>query len=76
MMYTSCPLTVSSITAQLPLGSVVTLGRNEIDYVVTEYGIASLRGCNIKKRVENLIAIAHPDFRSELRAQADAINLW
>ncbi|MCR4842355.1 MAG: hypothetical protein K5840_03715 [Eubacterium sp.] len=62
--------------ARLPLGSVVTLGRNEIDYVVTEYGIAPLRGRNIKTRVENLIAIAHPDFRAELRGQAEEINLW
>ena len=68
--------TISTITAQLAPGSVVTLGRNEIDYVVTEYGIAPLRGRSIRKRVENLIAIAHPDFRAELRRQADELNLW
>lgn len=68
--------TVSSITAQLAPGSVVTLSRNEADYVVTEYGIAPLRGRSVRQRVENLIAVAHPDFRSELRAQAQKLLLW
>ena len=68
--------TVSSITAQLEPGSVVTLSRNEVDYVVTEYGIAPLRGRSVRQRVENLIAIAHPDFRGELREQANRWRLW
>ena len=68
--------TVSTITAQLELGSVVTLSRNELDYVVTEYGIAPLRGRSIRQRVENLIAVAHPDFRAELRQQAQQLKLW
>lgn len=68
--------TVSTITAQLEPGSVVTLGRNQLDYVVTEYGIAPLRGRSVRQRVENLIAVAHPDFRAELRAQAQALMLW
>ena len=68
--------TVSSITAQLDPGSVVTLSRNEADYVVTEYGIAPLRGRSVRQRVENLISVAHPDFRSELRAQAKKLLLW
>ena len=68
--------TVSSITAQLEPGSVVTLSRNEADYVVTEYGIAPLRGRSVRQRVENLIAVAHPDFRAELRQQAQKLLLW
>ena len=68
--------TVSTITAQLEKGSVVTLSRNELDYVVTEYGIAPLRGRSIRQRVENLIAIAHPDFRKELREEARQLLLW
>ena len=68
--------TVSSITPQLTAGSVVTLSRNEVDYIVTEYGIAQIRGCSVRRRVENLIAVAHPDFRAELRKQADALMLW
>ena len=68
--------TVSTITAQLEPGSIVTLSRNELDYVVTEYGIAPLRGRSVRQRVQNLIAVAHPDFREELRAQAQKLMLW
>ena len=56
-------------------GSVVTLSRNEIDFVVTEYGIARLRGLSVRERVKNLIAIAHPDFRAELKKEADRLLL-
>ena len=69
--------TISSINVSLDAGSVVTLGRNELDYVVTEYGIAQIRGKSVRQRVENLIAIAHPDFRAELRKQANTLfNLF
>jgi acyl-CoA hydrolase len=67
---------VSSINAQLPLGSTVTLSRNDIDYIVTEYGIASLRGRSVRDRVERLIAVAHPDFRNQLRKDAERLMLW
>jgi len=59
---------VSKITPMLKEGSVVTLSRNDVDYVVTEYGIVSLRGRSIRERAELLISIAHPDFRDELRS--------
>ena len=39
--------------------------------VITEYGIAKLRQRTVKQRVENLIAVAHPDFRAELRKEAN-----
>jgi len=68
--------TVSTITAQLAPGSVVTLSRNEVDYVVTEYGIAPLQGRSVRQRVENLIAVAHPDFRAQLREDANRLLLW
>ena len=68
--------TVSSITAQLAPGSIVTLSRNEVDCVVTEFGVAWLKGRNVRQRVENLIAVAHPDFRAELRADAEKYMLW
>ena len=68
--------TVSTITAQLEPGSIVTLSRNELDYVVTEYGIAPLRGRSVRQKVRNLIAVAHPDFRAELQAQAEKLMLW
>lgn len=67
---------VSSINAQLPLGSVVTLSRNDLDCVVTEYGTAYLRGRTVRQRVNNLIAVAHPDYREQLRKDADRLLLW
>ncbi len=68
--------TVSKIQATLAPGAAVTIPRNSADYIVTEYGIARLRGRSLRQRVENLIAIAHPDFRAELRRQADQLMLW
>jgi acyl-CoA hydrolase len=52
----------------------VTLSRNDVDYVVTEYGVASLRGTTIKERVERLIGIANPKFRDELLKKAKEIG--
>ena len=68
--------TLSSIVAQHAPGGVVTLSRNTVDYIITEFGIAPMRGRSVRQRVENLIAVAHPDFRSELRQQADELHLW
>ena len=61
---------ISKIVPQLKQGAAVTLSRNDVDYVVTEYGVAHLKGTNIRERVELLIGIAHPKYRDELRAQA------
>ena len=61
---------ISKIVPQLNLGAAVTLSRNDVDNVVTEYGVVSLRGTSIRERVELLISIAHPKFRDELRRQA------
>lgn len=60
----------SKIVPQLTPGAIVSLSRNDVDYVVTEYGVAELRGTNVHERVERLIAIAHPKFRDELYQQA------
>ncbi|GHU65174.1 4-hydroxybutyrate CoA-transferase [Clostridia bacterium] len=67
---------VSRIGALLSQGSVVTISRNDIDYIVTEYGVARMKGANIAERVEALIQIAHPDFRDELKADAKKYKLW
>ena len=67
--------TISTIMPTLAPGSVVTLSRNEIDFVVTEYGIAKLRGKTIAQRVEELINVAAPEFREELRKQARELKL-
>lgn len=66
---------VSRIVPRLEAGSVVTVPRCLADYVVTEYGIASLRGKTLRHRAEELIAVAHPDFRAELRKEAEKL-LW
>lgn len=67
---------ISKIVAELPQGSKVTLGRSDIDYVVTEFGVAHLKGKTIKERVEAMIGIAHPDFREDLRKEAEKVLLW
>ena len=67
--------TVSKILPQLTPGAVVSISRNLVDHVVTEYGIAKLRDRTVRQRVENLIAVAHPDFRGELRQQARKLLL-
>lgn len=61
---------VSTIVPVLPEGSAVTLHRSNTDHIVTEYGIAYMRGRTVRERTLNLIAVAHPDFRAELRTQA------
>ena len=61
---------VSTIVPMLPEGSAVTLHRSNTDHLVTEHGIAYLRGRTVRERALNLIAVAHPDFRAELRTQA------
>jgi len=65
--------TISRIVPQLPLGTIVTVPRVLADRVVTEYGIAELRGKTQRERAEALIAVAHPDFRAELRKEAQRL---
>lgn len=57
---------VSRIVPLITEGSAVTTSRNDVHYVVTEYGIANLKGKTLRQRAEALVAIAHPDFREEL----------
>ncbi len=61
---------VSRIVPVLPEGTAVTVPRTFVDYVVTEHGVATLQGKTIRERVNELITVAHPDFRSELRREA------
>ena len=68
--------TISTIVPVLSPGSIVTLSRNNVDYIITEYGIAPMKGRSIRERVKNLIRIAHPDFRDELRDEAQKYCLW
>ena len=64
---------MSKIKTMLTPGAVVTVPRNYVDYVVTEYGIAHLKGATVSERIAQLIAIAHPDDRDRLREEAKAI---
>jgi acyl-CoA hydrolase len=61
---------ISKIVATLRPGAAVSLSRNDVDWVVTEYGAVNLRGTTIAERVSLLISIAHPDFRDGLYADA------
>ncbi|QNO13880.1 acetyl-CoA hydrolase/transferase family protein [Alkalicella caledoniensis] len=67
--------TVSKIVTRLTHGATVSLSRNDVDYVVTEYGVVNLRGTSIRDRVNLLISIAHPDFRDQLRQEAKELRL-
>lgn len=58
--------TISKITPCLAEGAICTTSKNEVDYIVTEYGIAHLRGETLSSRAKQLISIAHPNFRDEL----------
>lgn len=60
----------SKITTVLPVGSAVTTPRTDIQFVVTEYGVANIQYETIENRVKSLIAIADPDFRDELLFEA------
>ena len=59
----------SRIVPFLAQGAAVTTSRNDVDYVVTEYGIARLKGKTLKQRARALIAVAHPDFRPMLEEE-------
>ncbi|MBI5592458.1 MAG: acetyl-CoA hydrolase/transferase family protein [Deltaproteobacteria bacterium] len=61
---------VSRIVRELDRGSAVTTSRNDVHFIVTEYGAAELRGKCIRDRARALIAIAHPEFRDSLTMQA------
>ncbi len=63
--------TISRITPMLKPGAGVVTTRGHVHYVVTEFGVVNLHGLNLRQRAEALISIAHPDFRAELRKQAN-----
>ncbi len=60
---------LSRIVSHLDEGAIVTTTRTDVHYIVTEYGIAEMRGKSVHQRAEALISIAHPDFRSDLRKE-------
>ena len=67
---------ISRIVPTLTPGTHATTSKNDVNYVVTEYGVAQLRGKSARQRADALIAIAHPDFRAELRAEASRMCVF
>lgn len=69
MPSTAAKGTISKIVPLLDEGATVTTSRNDVDYVVTEFGVAKLKGKTLKQRAAALINIAHPKFRDELNKE-------
>ena len=67
--------TISKIKPILTPGSIVTTGKNEVDYIVTENGVARLKGLTAGKRAQLLISLAAPQFREELTFEAKKMHL-
>ncbi|WP_040292684.1 acetyl-CoA hydrolase/transferase family protein [Acetonema longum] len=67
---------ISRITCELDRGAAVSTSRNDVHYIVTEYGVANLRGKSLRERAKALIAIAHPDFRETLREEAQRTGVF
>ncbi len=65
---------ISRIAAELAAGAVITTPRHQLDLVVTEFGVASLRGRTVHERAVALAGVAHPDFRDDLLAHADTLK--
>jgi 4-hydroxybutyrate CoA-transferase len=65
---------LTRIVPMLKQGSGVVTTRNDVHFVVTEFGVASLYGKSIRKRAMELINVSHPDFRDELTAEAKKLG--
>lgn len=68
--------TVSKIVPTLPAGAAVTTSKNDVDMIVTEWGVAQLKGKPIRERTRALIGIAHPAFRDELEFAAKKMGYF
>lgn len=66
---------ISKIVCQLKPGAAVSLSRNDIEYLVTEYGVVNLKGKTVKERVGLIISVAHPKFREHLMQEAKKAGL-
>ncbi|MBQ9730783.1 MAG: 4-hydroxybutyrate--acetyl-CoA CoA transferase [Bacilli bacterium] len=66
---------VSKIVCQLKPGAAVSLSRNDLHYLVTEYGVVNLKGTTIRERVEKIISVAHPKFRDQLMEEAIKLGI-
>lgn len=66
----------SNIIPFMPFGTTVTVPRQSVHYIVTEYGVANMKGASTYVRAERLINIAHPDFRDDLIKKAEEFGIW
>lgn len=66
---------ITRIVPTLAPGTHMSTSKNDINYVVTEFGVAQLRGKSAKQRVQEMIPIAHPDFLAELTEAAKQMHL-
>ncbi len=66
----------SRILPSLPPCTIITIPRQQVDYIVTEFGAAQLKAKSTWRRAEMLIDIAHPDFREELIKKAEEQKIW
>jgi len=66
---------ITRIVPTLAPGTHMSTSKNDINYVVTEFGVAQLRGKSAKQRAQEMISIAHPDFRAELTAAAQQMHI-
>jgi acyl-CoA hydrolase len=71
---TGGPSPQSKIVFELKPGAKVSVSRNDVDTIVTEYGVAQLMGKSVGERVKAMTAIAHPDFREDLLVQAKKVG--
>ena len=71
---TKAGVRTSTILSTFPVGTITSTTRNDVDWIVTEYGARKLKFKPLSWRAKNLIAIAHPDFREELTFQAKKIG--
>jgi len=67
--------TISTIVPTLAPGAGVTVPSQDVDTIVTEYGVAELRGRCVRDRLEALVRIAHPNFRDWIREEAHQLNI-
>lgn len=65
----------SRIVTGFSPGTIVTVPRTDVAFLVTEFGVANLKGKTVWERAKALIAIAHPDLRDELEEQARKLNI-
>ncbi|MEQ8200384.1 MAG: acetyl-CoA hydrolase/transferase C-terminal domain-containing protein [Syntrophomonadaceae bacterium] len=67
---------VSNVLPTLPAGTIVTIPRYQVNYLVTEYGKVFIKGFSTWQIAEKMVSIAHPDFRDDLIKEADKMKIW